>query len=264
MILQACKTSKAGNTKPIKAIYNPDMKKISFAIIFVFFALLANPVLSEQYGVYSPNSYNKNFSEGERILFILDLSNSMEEPLEGSTKFDLMMNTMREILPKINPNTWVGLRVYGHRMGFTPLEACRASTLVSPISTHNTNNIEQALAKTKPRGMTPITYSLKQAIKYDFMGYSGKKHIILLTDGGENCDESPCKFVMNLIRIRRDVSIDVIAFNIQDSEDLEQLECTALVTSGKFYNAQTSAELINSFNNSLDGVKNVEAKIIMP
>ena len=175
-----------------------------------------------------------------------------------------MINTMREILPKINPNTWVGLRVYGHRMGFTPMEACRASSLVSPISTHNTTNIEHALSKTKPRGMTPITYSLKQAIKYDFMGFYGKKHIILLTDGGENCDESPCTFVMNLIKIRKDVSIDVIAFNISDSDDLEQLECTALVTSGKFYNAQTSAELINSLNNSLEGVKKKKKKIIMP
>lgn len=69
---------------------------------------------------------------------------------------------------------------------------------------------------------------------------------------------------MNLIKIRRDVRIDVIAFNINDSEDLEQLECTALVTSGKFYNAQTSAELLNGFNNSIDGVKNVEAKILLP
>lgn len=243
------------------------MKKLFLPIIFTCCILIGCPVLSEQYGVYSPQNYNKNFSsnpEGERILFILDLSNSMEESPEGSTKFDLMINTMREILPKINPNTWVGLRVYGHRMGFTPMEACRASSLVSPISTHNTTNIEHALSKTKPRGMTPITYSLKQAIKYDFMGFYGKKHIILLTDGGENCDESPCTFVMNLIKIRKDVSIDVIAFNISDSDDLEQLECTALVTSGKFYNAQTSAELINSFNNSLEGVKNVEAKIIMP
>ena len=112
--------------------------------------------------------------------------------------------------------------------------------------------------------MTPITYSLKQAIKYDFMGFTGKKHIILLTDGGENCDESPCTFVMNLIKIRRDVQIDVIAFNINNDEDLEQLRCTALVTSGKFCDAKTSAQLYNGFNNSIEGVKNVEAKIILP
>ena len=86
----------------------------------------------------------------------------------------------------------------------------------------------------KPRGMTPITYSLKQAVNKDFLGYSGKKHIILLTDGGENCDESPCTYVLDLIKFRKDITIDVIAFNINDEDDLSQLECTSLVTSGNF------------------------------
>lgn len=240
------------------------MKK--FPVICLLISILSViPVGASQYMLHSPQEFNKNFDTktGERILFIMDLSSSMEESLEGSTKFELMLKTMQEILPKINPDTWVGLRVYGHRMGFTPMEACRASTLVTPISQNSSYNIASALSKSRPRGMTPITYSLKQAIKYDFMGFHGKKHIILLTDGGENCDESPCTFVMNLIRIRRDVTIDVIAFNIKDSDDLEQLECTALVTSGKFYNAQTAAELLNGFNNSIEAAKNVEAKIIM-
>lgn len=240
------------------------IKKFIYLILLTIVIIL--PVFASQYEVHSPQNFNQNFDTNtkERILFIMDLSSSMEESLEGSTKFKLMLKTMQEILPQLRADTWVGLRVYGHRMGFTPMEACRASTLVTPISQNNSYNIANALAKSKPRGMTPITYSLKQAIKYDFMGFTGKKHIILLTDGGENCDESPCTFVMNLIRIRRDVTIDVIAFNIKDSDDLEQLECTALVTSGKFYNAQTAAELLNGFNNSIDAAKNVEAKIIMP
>lgn len=237
-----------------------------FIYLTILTIIIILPVFASQYEVHSPQNFNQNFDTNskERILFIMDLSSSMEESLEGSTKFKLMLKTMQEILPKLSPDTWVGLRVYGHRMGFTPMEACRASTLVTPISQNNSYNIANALAKSKPRGMTPITYSLKQAIKYDFMGYSGKKHIILLTDGGENCDESPCTFVMNLIRIRRDVIIDVIAFNIKNSDDLEQLQCTALVTSGKFYNAQTAAELLNGFNNSIEAAKKVEAKIILP
>ncbi len=237
-----------------------------FIYLTILTIIIILPVFASQYEIHSPQDFNQNFDTNskERILFIMDLSSSMEESLEGSTKFKLMLKTMQEILPKLSTDSWIGLRVYGHRMGFTPMEACRASTLVTPISQNNSYNIANALAKSKPRGMTPITYSLKQAIKYDFMGFTGKKHIILLTDGGENCDESPCTFVMNLIRIRRDVTIDVIAFNVKDSDDLEQLECTALVTSGKFYNAQTAAELLNGFNNSIDAAKNVEAKIIMP
>ena len=240
------------------------MKKLLLVTLLLY--IITPQANASSYGIYSPEGYSQNFQaqSKEKILFILDLSNSMNEPLENDSKFNLMIKTMHQILPKINPDAMVGLRVYGHRMGFTPMEACRASTLLSPIVANNSNNIEYALSKHKPRGMTPITYSLKQAIKYDFMGFSGKKHIILMTDGGENCDESPCTFVMNLIKIRRDVQIDVIAFNIKDSDDLEQLQCTALVTSGKFYDAQTSAQLLDGFNNSINGIKNVEAKIILP
>lgn len=239
------------------------MKNFLISFIFIFFSTISAKA-AQQYGLYTPDNYKYNTDNSEKVLFIMDFSNSMTENLDGERKVDLMLKTMKEILPKINPNTQVGLRIYGHKMGLTPVEACRASNLVTPITTNSAPQIAQALNKAKPRGMTPITFSLKQAIRYDFMGFSGKKHIILLTDGGENCDESPCKFVMELIKIRRDVSIDVIAFNIKDSDDLEQLQCTALVTSGKFYNPQTAAELAQSFNNSIGRVKNVEAQIVTP
>ncbi len=236
--------------------------------ILVMFLMicLAIPVFASGYNVYN-NDERGRISEGmldesERVLFILDFSNSMSEYLEGRRKVDLMIDTMKSILPNLSPDISVGLRVYGHRMGFTPFDACRASTLISPIAVANGINIRNALLDIKPRGMTPITYSLKQAIKNDFLGFSGKKHIILLTDGGENCDESPCSYVVELIKERKDITIDVIAFNIDDEEDLAQLECTSLVTSGKFYNAKTAAQLAKSLNSSVNSVKKVEAKII--
>lgn len=232
--------------------------------IFVLITLSISAV-AENYDVYDYKNYEtKSYTnnDDERVLFILDFSNSMNEYLHGRRKVDLMIDTMKAILPNLNPNISVGLRVYGHRTGFTAIDACKASSMITPMAFNNGINIRNSLLTLKPKGMTPITYSLKQAIKYDFMGYTGKKRIILLTDGGENCDESPCKYVMELIKIRRDVSIDVIAFNIKNSDDLSQLECTSLVTSGKFYNAQTTAELVKSLNSSLNSFKKVEAKII--
>jgi len=230
--------------------------------IVIILSFLSLPAFASRYGVYTPENYKVNSEEGERMLFILDFSNSMSESLDGRRKVDLMLDTMREILPKINKNVSVGLRVYGHRMGFTPFEACRASSLLVPIAPANSFNIQNSLSSTKPRGMTPITYSLKEAVKKDFLGFNGKKHIILLTDGGENCDESPCRWVMELVKIRKDVMIDVIAFNVTEADDLAQLECTSLVTGGKFYSANTAAELSKSLNNSINAQKQVEAKIL--
>ena len=234
------------------------MKKI----ILMITLLVSLPVWASEYSVNTPDSYRYSADEGERTLFILDFSNSMSEYLDGARKVDLMLDTMKKILPKINPDSFIGLRVYGHKMGFTPYEACHASSLLVPIGPANANNIASSLSETNPKGMTPITFSLKEAVKKDFMGFSGKKHIILLTDGGENCDESPCKWVMELVKIRKDVKIDVIAFNVTEADDLDQLECTSLVTGGKFFSANTAAELARSLNNSINVKKDVEAKII--
>lgn len=235
------------------------MKTLLLIILIIF---LCHPVFAEQYGVYTPDSYKLKSQSGEKILFILDFSNSMNETLHGESKIDMMLDTMRQIIPKINPHTSIGLRVYGHKMGFTPFDACRASSLLVPITENNGQNISNSLYTVKPKGMTPITYSLKEAVKNDFIGFSGRKHIILLTDGGENCDESPCTWVIELVKVRKDVVIDVIAFNIREEEDLAQLECTSLVTGGKFHTANTAAELVNSLNNSINAQKEVEARII--
>ncbi len=199
----------------------------------------------------------------EMVLFIVDFSNSMTERADGMRKIDMVMDTLSEILPLIPPNKKIGLRVYGHKMGFTPIQACKASSLKVPIQAGNASTIQNTLASLKPSGWTPITYSLKQAVASDFGGYPGKKRIVLLSDGGENCDESPCDYVMELMKTRDDIFIDVIAFTIADTEARNQLKCTALVTSGKFYTANTAAELKRSLTNSLGARKEVEGKIIL-
>lgn len=238
------------------------MKKI----VLIFLVLVFSPVVwGQSYNVYKPEDFSSAKIDGsdERVLFILDFSNSMTEEINGRRKVDLMLETMASILPTINKRTWVGLRIYGHRMGFTQYDACKASSLLVPVTPASSGQIQMKLAKTNPRGMTPITYSLKKAVDSDFLGFGGKKHIILLTDGGENCDESPCTWAMEFVKTRNDVKIDVIAFNISDRDDLDQLQCTALVTTGKFYSAKTAAELAKSLQKSLSVHKQVDAKIII-
>ena len=58
---------------------------------------------------------------------------------------------------------------------------------------------------------------------------------------------------------RRDIKIDVIAFNVHDSNDLDQLKCVADVTSAKFVKADTNAQLINSMEELILPHKQVEA-----
>ena len=201
------------------------------------------PVIA--YQVYMPENYTYK-NDGHNLLFIIDFSNSMGEYLEHKTKISQVKNALRNILPQISNNTKVGLRVYGHTCNIFAYNACRSSELLVPLKENNSIQISSAISKLRPRGMTPITYSLKQGVNKDLKNFDGIKHIVLLTDGGENCDESPCDYAIELMKSRRDIKIDVIAFNVHDSDDLDQLKCVADVTSARFIEANTNSELLNS------------------
>lgn len=228
--------------------------------IITFNSLIAN---GQNYNVYTPKSYNqKLINNKERIIFIVDFSNSMIEKIDGKRKIDIAIETMEKILPQISKDVYVGFRAYGHKSGMTYYDSCKASSLLEPPSLNNSMAIQASLHKLKPQGATPITYSLKQAVNNDFGYFVGKKRIILLTDGGENCDKSPCEYALELIKQRNDFRIDVIALDVNDKDAYNQLKCVALATSGKFYSANTSAELLNSFQDSLNIKKEVQGMII--
>lgn len=231
------------------------MKNLLMLLVLVIIPVFA-------YEVYSPNNY-KYESAADKLLFVIDFSNSMSEYINNQTKANQVKEIMSAILPKISDDTKVGLRVYGHTCNFIAYNACRSSELLVPLGLNNTINISSELHKLRPRGMTPITYSLKQAVRKDLDGDDGIKHIILLTDGGENCDESPCDYAISLMKQRRDIKIDVIAFDVAGEDDLAQLKCTADVTGGIFSQADTKAELFNSMENMiLPHRKEVEAVIL--
>ena len=231
---------------------------VIFIVLFLIF-VKSTIVKSAPHMDFTPNDSAEEF-----VLFIVDFSNSMSEKLNGTSKINMVIDTMQELIPNLPADKRVGLRVYGHKGGFIlPDAACKASSLIVPMAKNSGAAIQSALFNLKPTGWTPITYSLKQAINSDFAGVTGKKRIILLSDGGENCDESPCDYVMELTKTRQDIFIDVIAFNIYDTEANNQLKCTALVTSGKFYSANTAAELLNSLQTSFGAKKEVQGKVLL-
>ena len=247
------------------------MKKLITIAVIIFIglgcAVLAEPNYSlSRYNYSTPADYEYNRKETtdsrEKVLFILDLSNSMNERIGGRTKLDIAISTLKEILKQIPPKAEVGFRVYGHKTGFTPRQGCVASQLLSPIAADNALNIYAKLGSLSAVGWTPITYSLKQAVYFDFPQGDYTKRIILISDGGENCDESPCEYIINLMRYREDIRIDVIALAIGDQDANNQLKCVALVTSGKFYNANDASELKDSLQDSLNLQKEVSGVII--
>ena len=239
-------------------------------ISFVLFNLKGTGENNAQYTILNPSDITtvrktiQNIQDDSHILFIVDFSNSMNDSIYGRPKVEIARDTLAKILPQIPRSVKTGLRVYGHKAGFTYVQGCTASNLVVPMAQDNAQNIMTSLYSTNATGWTPITYSLKQAINNDFRGIAGKKHVVLLTDGGENCDESPCTYVINLMKTRDDIKIDVIAFDIHDIEANDQLRCTALMTRGKYLTANSEDDLYKSLFETVGINKDVRGSVKVP
>jgi hypothetical protein len=135
--------------------------------------------------------------------------------------------------------------------------------LLVPIAHNNRHLLASQMIGIKPTGATPITYALQTAVRQDFTNVPGKKTIILVSDGAETCDADPCDAAVAMMRAGVNVKINVVGFGLTDFDANRQLKCVALSTFGKYYSANTAAELARSMQNSLDVQTAVQGTVIL-
>jgi len=235
---------------------------IGLFILIIYFTSIHN--VNSQSNFSSGNSYNYNQPRNaqDNVLIILDASYSMIDNLDGERKIDIAKNAINQVLSQLPSNVWVGLRVFGDKTGFLGFNSCKASELKVAIGPGNQSLISTELSKIEPVGMTPMVYSLEQAIDNDFIGKSGVKHIILVSDGMDTCGGDPCEFAINLVKNHAGVKIDAIGFDLDEQIAMSQLKCTALATKGKFYAANNSKDLTDSLRKSLTTSEEVFGKVV--
>jgi von Willebrand factor type A domain len=229
---------------------------------------------------FPPNGYSPMPAQ-QSVLIILDASYSMNERLDGKSKIQWAKDVVFDTLRSLPPNVNVGLRVYGHKLGNGggmgggymfgrrfggpgwggDEEACRQSELLDPVQQNSRASIASQLVGIQAVGKTPIAYSLSQAVNNDLAGIPGKKTIILVSDGQETCGGDPCNLAVDFVRSGVDVKINTIGLLTRDRVADDQLKCIALATKGKFYSANTSAELVRSMQESSQVQTSVQAKI---
>jgi hypothetical protein len=209
-----------------------------------------------------PNTVALPNTQAPTVLLILDASYSMGERLdEGQTKMAVAKRAILDTLARLPASTIIGLRVYG--LSANPLTACSASRFVVPFGVNNRAVIANYLLGLRPTGETPISFSLREALQSDFAGRQGPKAVILVTDGMETCDADPCRVAVQLVRNGSQVKIHTIALGLaRDYDALRQLKCISAATYGRFYSANTYAELAKGLANSIEVRTSVGAQII--
>lgn len=249
--------------------------------IFVFF-LADNKSLSYEAfnGKYNYNQFdnssasnyvNNDADDNTEVLFVVDFSASMSKKIGYAPKVYHAIDAIRSILRESGDRTKIGLRIFGvtdkpmvemDRDGyhFHKENICTASSLVMPIARYNSSNISDKLSQLSPQGGTPIGYSLRQAVQNDFSPSATLKHIILITDGAENCGDDPCLYIKRLMQLRSDIRIDVIGITV-DSNAYSQLRCIAGASKGKYYAVDSAEDFKLKFKEAFDSRPQVKTEV---
>ena len=184
-------------------------------------------------------------SDGKLVL-VLDSSGSMQDKIKGGTKIAVAKRALNTVVDHLPDDAQVGLRVYGARVDDeNDPAACTDSELVVPIGAANKPALKDQIARYRPLGETPISYSLKEAAKD--LGGSGRRTVVLVSDGKESCGEDPCATAANLAKQGIDLKFDVIGLAVS-GETRSQLKCIADRGRGTYYDAKDAKQIEDSLD----------------
>jgi hypothetical protein len=177
----------------------------------------------------------------KNLLIILDLSGSMNLPLGRSTRIATARQVLRDVLKRIPDDFNVGLRLYGHRYGSRQKETCTDSELKVPVAPLNRDDILKIVDSTRPRGETPLVYSVLQAI--GDLKSAGGGSVALITDGEESCG-GDFAAARNAIRASGlDFRLSIVGFTLKEQQAQQQLGALTAATGGAYYSASDGPSL---------------------
>lgn len=200
------------------------MLKKCIHILFVIF-------LFGQYQVVNA----QNAPSKHQILFVFDASGSMFGKWQGKLKIESAKKVLSHLVDSLEqlPNVTMALRVYGHQF---PRD-CQDTKLEVPFRSSNAGTIKSVLQGIKPKGITPIAYSLEQSA-YDFPKNDDAKNIIILiTDGIEECGGDPCAVSKALQENHVVLKPFIIGLGI-NKDLVGRFDCM-----GRFFNADSEESL---------------------
>jgi len=175
-------------------------------------------------------------------MLVLDASGSMWGQLQGRAKIELAREAVGGMLRQWPSTQALGLMVYGHRSkgDCRDIELLRSPSL---LGAQGAAALQGTVNKLQPKGMTPISESVRQAA-LQLRHTERAATVILVSDGEETCQADPCAVGRELKAQGVGFTAHVIGFDIaRGSRAQQQLQCLAEATGGRYLDARNAAEL---------------------
>ena len=196
-----------------------------------------------------------------RILILLDGSSSMvNDWMPPKTRFQTASDIIIRLMDSIyqsNKDVEFSLRVFGHQH-HVPENNCLDTRNEVMFTKDNLTQMELRLASLRPKGVSPIAYSLKIAAENDFVQERDYAYsLILITDGAESCGGDICLVVQSLLQ--KKIQFRPYIISLVDYAPLqEQYNCL-----GTYLQASKPEEVTTTINTIAEGYRKLLATPIV-
>ncbi len=199
--------------------------------------------------------------EGKMIEVILDASGSMNGKLGGGEmKIAAAKSAVSELVKKMPDGAVLSFRAYGHQ---SPREKhdCQDTEFLVPFGPLSKNRglIEAKAKGLTARGYTPITQVITKGAGDFPADFQGDKVIVLVSDGKETCEGDPCAMAQVLAKKGMKLVIHTVGFGVDEAAK-SQLECVARATGGRYFPAESTAELIKVLSQAVETSRTVKVE----
>ncbi len=219
------------------------MLRIFFGLLIFIFTFVTIAVAQTNPTENLSDADKSDVDKRQLFYMIYDSSNSMWGELsDKSRKYEAGRTAMSSVLDLNLKDRDLAFRAYGHR----DKTSCTDSELIVKANTAKAAKplIKKAVTSIRPTGKTPITHSLREALKD--MG-ERKGDILLISDGIETCDIDPCALMAEWRNQGIKIRVHVVGVGLNEIER-KAMMCVADTGGGEYFDAGSESELIEAMN----------------
>lgn len=184
----------------------------------------------------------------EKLVIVLDASNSMWGQINATPKVTLARNGLETLLAQQPAQAPIGLLAYGNRRK----SDCTDINVIARPGERDMPSLLQAINGIAPYGRSPISAALEQAAGL----LAGTGNILLVSDGPESCDGDPCATAKHLKADNPGLRIHVLSFRGSSNNSLH---CLAENSGGQFALMQDAGQLAGQLLMQASATTNGEA-----
>lgn len=209
-------------------------------------------------------AFAQNGSCADDAIIVFDGSGSMSElaynPLREPRIVDVR-RAMHRVIPEVAPVRRLGLMIYGPGAR----DVCSNVHLRFAPTPDAADRILGDIDAVRPAGQTPLTRAVAEAAAA--LGAPERAGlVVLVTDGQENCDGSPCQLAASLAQQAPSITVHVIGFRMRSDffdwpggarevsrsgADSGMTRCLAERTGGMYVSTETVDELTEALKQTL-------------